>query len=59
MKNKAIFKYNSGNLALMCSFCNSIIKVGYEFTNEELEACKGNKKLERQYCQKCKEKYGK
>ena len=53
---KAIFKFNNGNGALLCSGCSVIIKEGYEFTNEEKKAyfCKG--KLDAQYCDKCTKK---
>ena len=54
MKNKAKFKYNSGNLALLCSKCSVIIKEGYEFTKEEMLSCQGKKYLKPQYCDKCK-----
>jgi len=54
MKGKAIFKFNSGNLALLCSACSKIIKVGYEFTEDEHKACKGEKRLKPQYCENCK-----
>ena len=55
MKNKAKFKYNNGNLALLCSKCSVIIKEGYEFTEDELLACQGKKYLKPQYCNKCKD----
>lgn len=42
MKNKAKFKFNNGNLAIICSRCAKIIKVGYEFTELEMMACSGN-----------------
>lgn len=54
MKNKARFKYNSSLLALLCSKCSTIIKVGSEFTEEEMLACKGLRYLKPQYCDKCK-----
>lgn len=58
MKNKAIFKYNSGNLSLNCSKCSKIIKVGNEFTEEEMEACCGRAgfHIPPQYCEQCKSK---
>jgi hypothetical protein len=34
---KAIVKFNGGNLALLCSGCSVIIKTGVEFTQEELD----------------------
>jgi hypothetical protein len=56
---KAIFEYNSGNLALLCSKCRKIIKVGYEFTPHELECFNTNGSdpkyyLSPQYCDKHK-----
>lgn len=54
MKNRAIFKFNNGNLALLCNRCRTILKEGSEFTKCEMKACKGLKPLPRQYCQTCK-----
>lgn len=56
MKNKAKFKYNSGNLSLNCSRCNKIIKEGYQFTELEMMACQnaGSYYLPPQYCEHCK-----
>jgi hypothetical protein len=54
--NQAIIKFNSGNLAILCSNCNVIIKTGVDFTKEELLFAKGKGKLEAQYCDKCKPK---
>lgn len=53
MEDKAIFKFNNGNLAILCSKCSKIIKVGYEFTKEEIDACMGKSELPSQYCDKC------
>ena len=50
---KAIFKLNNGNGALLCSNCRTIIKVGYQYTEQERKASKGKVKLEAQYCDKC------
>jgi hypothetical protein len=52
-ENKAIIKWNNGNLALLCSNCSVIIKTGYSFTKDELDAVKGKFKLKAQYCEKC------
>lgn len=51
MKNLRI-KYNSGLLAILCSQCNKIIKVGSEFTEKEMNAVTSGKpiKLPAQYC---------
>ena len=54
--SKAKFKYNSGNLALLCSKCSIIIKEGYQFTEDEKKAMRGEKHLPAQYCDKCKSK---
>lgn len=51
---KAIFKFNSGLGALLCSKCRTIIKIGQEFSPDELKAMKGEIKLSAQYCNKCK-----
>ena len=53
-KKKAIFKYNGGDLALLCSKCRVIIKRGFQFSEEELKACTGDNTLPPQYCDKCK-----
>lgn len=48
-------KFNSGNLAILCSKCSRIIKVGKDFTKEELDFATGKskKKLPAQYCLHC------
>lgn len=51
---KAIVKFNGGNLALLCSKCHKIIKVGSQFTKEERKAYMNNT-LEPQYCKQCKD----
>lgn len=56
MKNKAIFKYNNGNSALLCSKCRTIIKTGKDYTKEELEASRGKKYMKPQYCIECIDK---
>lgn len=55
--NKAIIKFNGGNLALLCSSCSVIIKTGKDFTKEELDFTLGKSKnlLPSQYCDKCKD----
>ena len=49
---KAIIKFNGGNLAMLCSGCSVIIKTGIEFTQEEKTAIKWDK-LPPQYCNQC------
>ena len=53
---KAMFKFNNGNGALLCSGCSVIIKTGKDFTEEEHLAFQGKIVLEPQYCEKCKNK---
>ena len=55
-KEKAIIKFNGGNLAMLCSNCRVIIKTGKDFTPEEMEFALSSKHLEPQYCEKCKNK---
>ena len=53
LMSKAIFKFNSGLFALICSKCRVIIKTGQEFSPDELKAMKGEIKLSAQYCKNC------
>jgi len=55
-RDKAIIKFNGGNLAMLCSDCYVIIKTGKDFTTEEMEFALSSKHLEPQYCEKCKSK---
>lgn len=50
---KARVKWNSGHLAILCSECSKIIKVGFEFTDEEANFARGNGHLDPQYCEGC------
>jgi hypothetical protein len=52
-----IIKFNSGNLAILCSKCSKIIKEGKDFTEEELDAVQNSTKLSAYYCDGCKTKY--
>jgi hypothetical protein len=55
-KERAKIKFNGGSLALLCSKCSVIIKTGKDFTQEEIEYAKTERKhLDPQYCKKCKE----
>ena len=54
---KALFKFNGGLGALLCSKCSVIIKTGREFTEEESRAIRGELTLPAQYCNKCKKEY--
>ena len=55
---KAIVKFNNGNLAVLCSYCHKIIKTGADLTNDELFLIlsKDKNMLEAQYCETCKQK---
>jgi hypothetical protein len=53
-EDKIIFKFNSGLGAILCSGCRTILKVGHEFTVQELASMKGETELlPAQYCSKC------
>ncbi len=61
MKNKikrasknSIFKYNSGQGAILCNLCSCIIKTGKDFTEEEKKASRGETKLGQSFCEDCK-----
>jgi hypothetical protein len=58
-KEGAIFKFNSGLGALLCSCCRVIIKTGKDFTDEEKKAAYGDGKTKvgPRYCDKCKNTY--
>ena len=55
-RQRCIFKYNSGMGAILCSECSVIIKVGYQFSKEEIDGIKGKVHIPPQYCDKCKTK---
>jgi len=50
---KAIFKFNNGNGALLCSSCRTIMKTLYDMTDKEKKGVKDGT-LEPQFCPKCK-----
>lgn len=56
MDEKAMFVFNGGLGALLCSKCRVIIKTGINFTEEEIKAIKGKINMPPQYCNKCKTK---
>jgi hypothetical protein len=55
---KAIVKFNNGNLAVLCSYCHKILKTAKELTDDELFLVLGADKntLPAQYCETCKPK---
>jgi hypothetical protein len=51
--NKWKIKFNSGNLAILCSKCSKIIKTGKDFTQEELNAVQESIALPPYFCENC------
>lgn len=48
-------KFNSAHLAIVCSTCGKILKVGYKFSRQERDYVRGEiKHLPARYCKKCK-----
>jgi hypothetical protein len=54
--NRAMFKYNGGKGALLCSECRVILKTGNQYNELEKAASRGKIELEAHYCEKCKPK---
>jgi hypothetical protein len=54
-ESKAIFKFDNGNGALLCSTCKKVIKTGREFNEEEANAFDNRGSLPAQYCSNCKD----
>lgn len=54
--NRAMFKYNGGKGALLCSECRVILKTGSQYSELEKQASRGKIQLEAYYCEKCKPK---
>lgn len=53
-KEKLKVKYNSGHGAILCSGCSVVLKVGFEYTDEELKYSRGEiDYLPPQYCEQC------
>lgn len=50
---QAKIKFNGGMLAILCSSCNTIIKTGAEFNEQESNFAIGVGELDPQYCDKC------
>ena len=53
MKERAVFKFNGGLGALLCSNCRVIIKIGNDYTAEEHEAAIKGLYHPPQYCEEC------
>jgi len=52
----AVFKFNNGNSALLCSTCRTILKTGRDFNKEEKQAIRGEIYLEAKHCEECGKK---
>jgi len=50
---KALFRFNGGKGALLCSNCSVIIKTGKDFTENELAALRGEIQIQSAYCDEC------
>ena len=55
MMGNAIFKFNSGHGALLCSGCDIIIREGEDLTRLDLRCIKDDYSVGAQYCEKCKD----
>lgn len=51
----AIFKYNNGRGALLCSQCGVIIKTGKDFTDYEWRALRGEVEYAAKFCKECED----
>ena len=52
----AKFKFNNGNMAILCSNCDKIVKTGKDFTEQEWAAMEGKGEVESIYCTDCEDK---
>ena len=52
-KDKAIFKFSDGIVAMLCNKCGVIFKTDISFSEEEWKAYKGEIELGKQYCNRC------
>ena len=52
----AKFKFNNGNMAILCSNCDKIVKTGKDFTEQEWKALEGKGEIESVFCEDCKDK---
>lgn len=51
----AKFKFNNGNMAILCSNCDKIVKTGKDFTEQEWAAMEGKGSVKSIYCDDCKD----
>jgi hypothetical protein len=47
------FKFNNGNMSLVCSSCGIILKTGHDLTEEEWKCLSGELDLGDKYCSDC------
>ena len=52
----AKFKFNNGNMTILCSNCDKIVKTGKDFTEQEWAALEGKGDVTSIYCGDCKDK---
>lgn len=50
---KAIYKFNGGRGALLCSGCSRVLRQGAELTKEDLQALRGEIIQPPKFCVKC------
>lgn len=51
----AKFKFNNGNMAILCSNCDKVVKTGKDFTEQEWAAMEGKGNVKSIYCDSCKD----
>lgn len=51
----AKFKFNNGDMAILCSNCDKILKNGKDFTEQEWMAIEGKGDVKSIYCDDCKD----
>lgn len=52
----AKFKFNNGNMAMLCPNCDKIVKTAKDFTDQEWKALEGKGDVKSIYCEDCKDK---
>ena len=52
----AKFKFNNGNMVMLCPNCDKIVKTAKDFTDQEWKALEGKGDVKSIYCEDCKDK---
>lgn len=52
---KSFFNFKNGNISLLCSNCNQVLKTGKDFTEQDWAALDGKGEVESVYCDNCKD----